>query len=190
MTIAGIDPGLDGAIALLNDAGEVVALEDMPTLMLPRGGKNKREIDVHALVGILSQPIDHCVVEQVNSMPKQGVASTFAFGKAYGIVIGILVARAVPMTLVVPRVWKNATRTPSAKDGARARASMLLPKAAHQWRLRKHDGRAEAALLALYGLRSGLGGFEHGQEEERRHGRGQAQARGTAKARCATGPRC
>jgi hypothetical protein len=42
-------------------------------------------------------------------------------------------------------------------DGCRARASQLLPGSADQWRLRRHDGRAEAALIALYGLRQ-LGG--------------------------------
>jgi hypothetical protein len=37
------------------------------------------------------------------------------------------------------------------KDGCRARASQLLPAAAHQRPLRRHDGRAEAALIALFG---------------------------------------
>jgi crossover junction endodeoxyribonuclease RuvC len=172
MIIAGIDPGLDGAIAVIGDAGEVT-VDDMPVLTLARGGKTKREIDVHALASILSQHIDHAVVEQVNSMPKQGVSSVFAFGKSYGIVIGVLGALRVPMTLVVPRVWKSAMRAPSVKDGARARASQLLPKSTHLWMRKRDDGRAEACLLALFGLRSGLGGFERGQVEERDHGRGQ-----------------
>jgi hypothetical protein len=46
---------------------------------------------------------------------------------------------------------------PKAKDGARARASQLLPAGVQLWPLVKHDGRAEAALLALYGVRQ-LGG--------------------------------
>jgi hypothetical protein len=43
---------------------------------------------------------------------------------------------------------------PAGKDGARARASQLIPSAAHHWPLKKHDGRAEAALLAFYASRS------------------------------------
>lgn len=152
MIVAGIDPGLAGAIAVVDDAGEVVVF-DMPTLTLIRGGRTKREIDPHALTRILSQRIDHAIVEQVGAMPKQGVSSVFAFGKCYGIVLGVLAALSVPMTLVVPRVWKNATRTPSPKDGARARASQLLPGSAHLWSRKRDDGRAEATLLALYGLR-------------------------------------
>jgi hypothetical protein len=42
---------------------------------------------------------------------------------------------------------------PAEKDGARARASQLLPQHAGHWPLKKHDGRAEAALIALYGWR-------------------------------------
>jgi hypothetical protein len=38
-------------------------------------------------------------------------------------------------------------------NGARARATQLLPAAAHRWPLVKHDGRAEAALIAYYGRR-------------------------------------
>ena len=40
---------------------------------------------------------------------------------------------------------------PADKDGARARASQLLPWAAHQWARAKDDGKAEASLIALYG---------------------------------------
>jgi hypothetical protein len=46
-----------------------------------------------------------------------------------------------------------ALRVPAEKDGARARASQLIPAGASWWPLVKHDGRAEAALIALYGSR-------------------------------------
>jgi crossover junction endodeoxyribonuclease RuvC len=64
-----------------------------------------------------------------------------------------LAALGVPMSFVAPATWKRALQVPAAKDGARARASQLLPAAAGHWPLVKHDGRAEAALIALYGLR-------------------------------------
>ena len=154
-TICGIDPGLSGAIALIDDDA-AVAVFDMPVLELKRGGKTKREVDAHALARLLAQPIGHAFVEQVGAMPGQGVSSVFAFGKCFGLVLGILVALGVPMTLVPPRSWKTKLQVPSAKDAARFRASQLLPQAAHLWPLKKHDGRAEAALLAFYGSRLGL----------------------------------
>jgi crossover junction endodeoxyribonuclease RuvC len=153
--IAGVDPGLAGALFLLDPhsptTGQAI---DMPVHLLARGGRKKYEFDIAGLVGIVtSQPLDHAFVEQVASMPGQGVSSTFAFGKSFGAVLGVLAACRIPTTLISPISWKRALGVPKAKDAARARASQLLPEAAFQWALAKQHGRAEAALLALYGLR-------------------------------------
>jgi crossover junction endodeoxyribonuclease RuvC len=155
MRIVGVDPGLTGALFFLDPShpstGEAV---DLPVHMLMRGGKKKRELDIAGLLEILtSRRLSDAFVEQVGAMPRQGVSGVFAFGKCYGIILGVLAARSIPLTLVPPARWKRALGVPKAKDGARARASQLLPEAAHQWRLKKHDGRAEASLLALYGVR-------------------------------------
>jgi hypothetical protein len=83
--------------------------------------------------------------------PSERSTRMFAFGRAYGIVIGLLTALGTPMTFVSSVKWKRALDVPSAKDGARARASQLLPQASQQWPLKKDHGKAEAALLALYG---------------------------------------
>jgi hypothetical protein len=157
--ITGIDPGLSGALFFLDPhdpaTGESV---DLPVHLLTRGGKNKREVDIAGLIRILAlHQLTHAFVEQVGAMPGQGVSSVFAFGKTYGIILGVLAARSIPLTLVAPVRWKRALGVPKAKAAARARASQLLPQAAHQWPLKKHDGRAEAALIALYGARQ-LGG--------------------------------
>jgi crossover junction endodeoxyribonuclease RuvC len=154
MNIVGADPGLGGALFFLdpnNTTGEAV---DMPVHMLARGGLNKRELDIAGLVEILAaRRPGHAFVEQVSSMPGQGLSSTFAFGKCYGAILGVLAALGIPVTLVPAVRWKRALGVPKAKDAVRARASQLLPAAARQWPLKKHDGRAESALLALYGLR-------------------------------------
>ena len=151
--IAGIDPGLSGAVALFGAvAGAVIDVADMPVLTLMRGSKAKREVDGHLLADLLAGAgIAHAYVENVGAMPGQGVSGVFAFGKAFGTVLGVLAALGVPMTLVAPASWKRALHVPAAKDGARARASQLMPTAAQHWRLVKHDGRAEAALIAYYG---------------------------------------
>jgi crossover junction endodeoxyribonuclease RuvC len=153
--IIGIDPGLSGALFFMDPSspanGEAV---DLPVHLLIRNGKKKRELDVAGLIGILtSDRLDHAFVEQVNAMPGQGISSVFAFGKCYGVILGVIASHSIPLSLVPPVSWKRALGVPKAKDGARARASQLLPEAAAQWCLKKHDGRAEAALIALYGAR-------------------------------------
>ena len=127
----------------------------MPTLILARAGKSKREVDAHVLADwIECERPGHALIENVGAMPGQGVSSVFAFGKGYGVIIGVLCALQIPVTFVSPQRWKKALAVPAAKDGARARASQLLPSAASNWSRVKDDGRAEAALIALYGLQT------------------------------------
>jgi crossover junction endodeoxyribonuclease RuvC len=142
MIVIGIDPGLSGAVAFLDaDTGVVVDVLDMPTHLLARGGKSKREVDPHTLAGAIGRDrISHAFVEQVGAMPGQGVSGVFAFGKSFGITIGVLATLGVPMTFVAPNIWKRALQAPAVKDGARARATQLMPAAAHHWPLVKHDG--------------------------------------------------
>jgi hypothetical protein len=65
---------------------------DLPVHLLVRGGRSKRELDAQALVALLSRPLAHAFVEQAGAMPRQGVSSAFAFGKCFGIVLGVLAA--------------------------------------------------------------------------------------------------
>jgi crossover junction endodeoxyribonuclease RuvC len=91
-------------------------------------------------------------VERVAARPGQGVASMFGFGVSYGLLRGVLTAKLIPVTLVTPQEWKRGTRTPAAKDAARARASEVFPGYADFWARKKDDGRAEAALIAHFGM--------------------------------------
>jgi crossover junction endodeoxyribonuclease RuvC len=156
MKILGIDPGLSGACCVEDTATGERWVWDIPTFSLSRNGKNKREIDATSLAISLAKhyPIGHAFVEQVGSMPGQGVSSVFAFGKTYGVILGVLAAQGVPITNVAPRAWKKALGVPAAKDGARARASQLMPQIAATWARAKDDGRAESALIALWGART------------------------------------
>lgn len=156
--ILGIDVGLSGALAFRWEDGELRVV-DTPTLTIERGRKTKREMDLSRLATMLEDHRDkhpgeiHAYVEQVGAMPGQGVTSMFAFGKSYGVVLGALAALQVPYTLVHPAMWKRAMQVPQGKDGARQRASQLLPGSADQWPLKKDHNRAEAALIAEYGWR-------------------------------------
>jgi crossover junction endodeoxyribonuclease RuvC len=168
----GIDPGFGGALAWL-DLGGDLHVEDMPVLTVERNGKVKREIDLAALVALIeSHRPALAVVEHVGAMPGQGVSSMFAFGRGFGSILGALAALRVPVELIEPATWKKAVRVPAGKDGARLRASQLLPAHAGHWRRAKDDGRAEAAMLAWYGLAylANRPGFALGHGQESRAG--------------------
>lgn len=153
----GIDPGLNGALALFESKAGALQTYDMPKHQLTRGGKLKGEIDQAGLAGLVKSlpQIEKCVIEQVGAMPKQGVTSAFAFGKAYGAVIAAVAAREIPVEFVPASVWKRAFKVTHDKDSSRARASQIIPSAASQWARAKDDGRAEAALLAVYAAQGG-----------------------------------
>ena len=87
-------------------------------------------------------------------MPGQGVTSMFSFGRSLGILEGTLAGLDIPYTLVTPQVWKKAMGANASKDGAREMAMRLWPSKSELFKRKKDDGRAEAALLALYLLRT------------------------------------
>ena len=146
--ILGIDPGLQGALMWLAegiDGAYVDWCADMPTHELVRNGKKKREIDIAGLLELLDGYLKptHAFVENVGPMPGQGVSGVFAFGKCVGIIHCALHARGIPFTLIAPQVWKKALAVPAAKDGARMRASQLLPNGDVRWKRAKDHGRAQ-----------------------------------------------
>jgi crossover junction endodeoxyribonuclease RuvC len=145
MIIVGIDPGNNGGIALLH--GDRLIYADH----LPIVGKT---LSAHLLnnwfADIEPDTPDMVVVEQVHAMPRQGVSSTFAFGKAAGIIDGVIAARRLPVTYVTPQKWKKAMGVTADKNSSRQLAINLWPTEADLFRRVKDADRAEAALIAEY----------------------------------------
>ncbi len=166
MLIAGVDPGLDGAIAFLDTAPRrIVAMIGMPALKLGKGKGTKREIQARTLVVLVQEaladryPADvHMFLERVSSSPQMGSVSAFQFGRWYGYPEMIAACFGWPIEYVTPTKWKKTLNVPAEKDDARARASQLMPMDADLWTPKRNvfdskqaSGRAEAALIAAYG---------------------------------------
>jgi len=146
----GVDPGLSGAIACIRDDG-VVMVTDMPLFEIQRGKKTLREVngvELCAIVQLCGQA--EASVEKPHAMPGQGVTSMFNFGKACGVVDGVLSAMMIPVSYVAPATWKRQMGLSSDKGESRRRATHLYPQYADEWKRVKDDGRAEAVLLAHY----------------------------------------
>lgn len=158
--VLGIDPGLDGALALYGPFS-LLRLEDIPTLQL----KTKRIVDETALARMIdswSADIGEVWLEVINAMPSvagpngvrrtMGAQSAFNFGLTYGLIRGVCAANFLPIVDVTPSSWKAALKVRGDKDESRQRASAILPQNAGLWPLKKHHGRAEAALIAWHGF--------------------------------------
>lgn len=146
-TILGIDNGLKGCLAFYN--GEELMLYDMPTLEV----KERNVLNMQAIKQIIkNDPPWHVYIEKLTPMPKISGLGSFSMGHSEGFMLGLMTGFNLPYTMIRPNDWKKQMGCPADKDGARARASQLLPEHAQNWPLKKHDGRAEAALIALYGF--------------------------------------
>ena len=86
MKIIGIDPGLSGAIAVLENK-KVLNIFDMP--VMSEGKKNKRQLNSALLVNLIKENINTdddvaVVVEQVHDITGQGDISMFNFVHNFG----------------------------------------------------------------------------------------------------------
>lgn len=154
--VIGIDPGLSGAAVLYNVESLLVCdYLDMPTKEIVTAGKKKRKIDAYELFGWLEQQrkiTSKVFVEKVGAMPGQGVTSSFNFGFSAGAIEACCVAAGLEVAYVQPQTWKRAMGLLGKdKNASRELATKLMPGAAGQFTRAKDDGRAEAALIAIYG---------------------------------------
>jgi crossover junction endodeoxyribonuclease RuvC len=156
MIVLGIDPGKSGGWALVNN-GDLIGFGLMPTVDVPKGRGKAKILSPHLLVQALSfGPFapDHAYIEEVHSMPKQGVASSFDFGKSFGIAIGVVAAMGYPTTFIRPQQWRKVSgikATGDVKAGSQARALDLWPVSAAVFEKKKNEGIWEAALIARAG---------------------------------------
>ena len=150
MIIVGVDPGFSGAIAHYCTRTKDLDVIDMPVIL---NSKGKNEIDIHSLLHLLEPEAKDrmAVVEQVASRPNQSSVATFRFGMGYGALIACVAANKTPMHLVTPQKWKKHFGLTSDKDTSRQLAMQRFPDYAEKFVRKKDDGRAEAALIALYG---------------------------------------
>lgn len=138
----GIDPGQSGGIAVLGLGANPAAWKIPETERDVWASLYDLELDS------FSQPV-LAVIEAVHSMPKQGVASSFKFGRSYGFLRGCLIASGIPFEEVTPQKWQKALGCLSKgdKNTTKRRAQQLFPS------LKITHATADALLLAEYARR-------------------------------------
>ena len=153
MKVVGIDPGLSGAIAIL-EHNKVIGIFDMP--VMSEGKKNKRQLNSAQLVNILKENINNndettIIVEQVNAMPGQGVTSMFNFGQTFGAIKGVCAALNLPIFFVRPSKWKKHFELiNSSKDASRTKVIEMYPSLSNQLAKKKDVNKSDAILIARF----------------------------------------
>jgi crossover junction endodeoxyribonuclease RuvC len=155
----GVDPGLQGAIALVTDSHDILCLLDTPTIAISKGRKRldvQRHFEQWTEVRerVAGRPVLACVERMIPGRQKGSLATASLFYH-YGVIEALLMALAIPSFSVEPARWKQRMILSGTRDEAQARlvASHLFPLADDLGK--KHAGRADALLLAEYALRTG-----------------------------------
>ncbi len=157
--VLAIDPGKDGALAMLSDSD--LHVYRMPVTRTVIGRSRRFVVDplgVWALMQTLTHA-DIVIIEGVGGRPKQGAASAFVFGFGTALFYMASVALNLKIETVQPAVWKRWMKLPGKNDKtAKAmtlkRAEERFPEARSQFytdRGRALDGCADAALMAAWG---------------------------------------
>ena len=153
MIIFGIDPGLNGAIAVFNN-NKIKVVFEIP--VMTEGKKNKKQLNSAHLVKLLRDNLVEneeisVVVEQVNAMPGQGVTSMFNFGQTFGAIKGICASLGLPIFFVRPSKWKkHFDLINSQKDSSRTKATEMYPSLSGELSRKKDVNKADAILIARY----------------------------------------
>lgn len=160
MTIIGIDPGQEGGIAILH-VGEYPIMHVMPAVDgIDEAGVRTvlEDCMLEARRKATEETYIMAWIEQVASMPKQGIASTFKFGAGWGLVRGILCGLGIPYQMVRPQKWQSkileGMNRENTKAAAYQYASRRFPNLDYRATERSrvpHSGKVDALCIALYG---------------------------------------
>jgi crossover junction endodeoxyribonuclease RuvC len=153
MRVLGIDPGINGAIALYDTDTLALDVLDVPILkVMTSTRKSRSELDVASILQIvLDLAPDRAFIEQVAAMPGQGVVSMFRFGDAFGVLRGVVTGAQIPLDYVRPQEWQKLVRMPKGDDAGRLRVNQLFPKSTNLFKRKLDHNRADAALIAYAG---------------------------------------
>ena len=153
MLIAGVDPGANGAIAVLDSSNpDSVALLDLAKVT-----------PFDAYQWLHKQQPNSVWIEDVHSLYGMSAKSNFGFGKNLGIVTAIakIAINGQTVKTVTPKIWQKyvgvTVRGKAIKKQVAEIANTLYPTAnLYGKRGGLLDGRADALMIAHYGLNHDL----------------------------------
>lgn len=154
MKIAGIDPGVTGAVAIIQE-GTPPKIFDTPAVTLHKpGGKSRTEYDLQGMAKILQdEHPDKVIIEEIQPMQLGSIAA-FSIGGGYRAWLMACAMLQIPVVKVSPQKWKKLIGLPKGadKEASRLKALEHFPENYESIKLKKHHNRAEALLIAQYGF--------------------------------------
>ena len=141
-TIAGIDPGKKGAVAVISKDHSII-VKSITWI--------DNDIDLDPLADILCG-VDLVALEKVSAFPLMGKVACFAFGDGYGQLRAVLRAWHISYVLVPPKRWRAAILDGLPK-GKEASVLYCQRKYPHLNIRKTQDGLADAICIAEYAVK-------------------------------------
>ena len=149
----GIDPGLSGALAVVETINGLPVLVDAIDMPATGSGAKARVDILAAAEWIAKHAPSMAFVERAQAYPGQGASSGFSYGRAVGAIEATVALCQIPMILVEASGWKRQLHLLGKdKETARQRALQLFPSQHALLALKRQHGRAEAALIVVANL--------------------------------------
>jgi crossover junction endodeoxyribonuclease RuvC len=162
----GIDNGLLGGIVAIDDKHNVIFAEPTPVIKEKKGKGYKNHYDLMRMRELLAlNPHAHVTLEKGQAIPMRpggktaGVSSSamHGMGRGYGLWEGLLVGMQLRYSVVHPKTWQGAvcrdvpgdTKTRAIITCQRELPGLDLTPGKKK---KPHDGMADAACMALFGL--------------------------------------
>lgn len=158
MIILGIDIGVTGAMAAVDSRG-TAAIADLPTETVEGARVVRRKVSAIGLRDLVRQYVPPgevavALIEDVHMGIGKGGAARSSLDQNRGRIEGVLEVMRIKVLAVQPATWKRFYGLlKSDKGQSLDRARALYPLQAPMLKRQKDHNRAEALLLAHYGLK-------------------------------------
>lgn len=167
----GIDPGVNGAVAVLDNDLNVLLLEKFPTIKEKKTSSGHKTTFVFPEMASLFKKISDLpgnkfvFLENVSAMPRDGVSSAFTFGGSFWAIQQVLACNNLPYLLVSSKRWQSVMLQQCPKDRNerlelyRAQAIRQHPTQSGNLSRKSDADKAAALLIAHYGKRTYIPDF-------------------------------
>ena len=163
--VVGIDPGITGAVVVLDDSGDLQRALRTPILIV----KGKKAYDLQMMREVLRKAHYEAEkeggsamvgIEKVHSLPRDGRVGAFRFGTGYGMWRGLLSGLFLPYTEITPQRWQARMLAGHPRGDQTKTSAVLVSKG--RWphipiEVKADWGMADAALIAEYTRREHKG---------------------------------
>ncbi len=155
MIYIGIDNGLGGGIAAIDENQNIVCLKPMPVI---KGKKTEYVVSSvsQILIKLKEEDDIFCVLEKAHVRPISGKRACFMTGYGYGMMEGILTGVGIRYRIVNPREWQKSITSGLGNDTKSASINFCLKQfpgvdLTLTERSKKHnDGLSDALCMATY----------------------------------------